>query len=71
MDDHQDTHARLHEIEYTQKEILKKLTSIEDRLNEAEKLTKGVLGLYTTLKVIGSIAGVVGALVVLYNQYKG
>lgn len=71
MDDHEDNRARLHEIEYTQKEILKKLTSIEDRLNEAEKLTKGVLGLYTTLKVIGSIAGVIGALVVLYNQYRG
>lgn len=71
MGELEDDRVRLHEIEYTQREILKKLTSIEDRLLEAEKLTKGIVGLYTTLKVVGSIAGVIGALIVLWKQYTG
>ena len=62
---------KLHEIEFKQDEILKELGTIKDRLVEAEKLTKGVIGLYTTLKVVGSIAGVVGALIILWKQYTG
>jgi hypothetical protein len=70
MEGLENNEVRLHEIEYTQKEILKKLTSIEDRLVEAEKLTKGIVGLYTTLKVIGSVAGVVAAVSLLWAQFR-
>ena len=65
-----DEDLRLYKIEAAQDKILEKLTSIEDRLAEAEKLTKGVLGLYTTLKVIGSVAGVIAALSLLYTQFR-